>query len=673
MLNKLSVNKKTGGSGLPTWREHAVSLQVLAMVFLFFSLIGQIRPANSLVLINAAGPEGALLLVFLLLFITCRFVRLHLEMPLLLALLVSLTGNLQSATDTDLIGWVMLAGASAASVLLAAEHLLLRLSSGFFWLLFAANGCGIVWLYLDRMFYTVSKTHLSFNHMQQLPLIRDYFFEALQFAGKGYQMLLAEMLIFLLLVLPAALLLQGRARQPGYIRSRKGLLLKLWIALAVMFLTIIRFDASCSKLPVHEYLPLRLDLGIMPVPDHPLLRAAPELRGLLQQPLTIDERRCYPPSTFASATAQPLPNLVMISVESLRRAEFAATMPRLKSWAAQGLSLAMHQSVTNVSLSSFHSIFHGSFPLNLAFSRHVTGRIPFQEFLAACGHRNSLIVHSPAMLQRSSFWEGNLDLASATTPWQSGPAVLDQLFAALSRPGRQAIHAYLYNLHFNYYYPPEAELFRPVLPEDTNLFLLQPDGNNLAGLQNRYKNAALYVDQLLDAFLTRAAAAGYLNNTLFVIFGDHGESLGEAGFITHATGPHISQFEVPVLFLGAGVQPRLVTTPTTHADLLPIICNLLGVEVKNTFGTDLRTARDWPVLQLDESVSGRIIVRHRDYMSIFDLAGGRRLKWLATVANDFTINAVVAPLYTTGSFARLAAVIKADADFIKSRIGKTSQ
>ncbi|HPT46312.1 MAG TPA: hypothetical protein PLM07_10460, partial [Candidatus Rifleibacterium sp.] len=100
MLNKLSVNKKTGGSGLPTWREHAVSLQVLAMVFLFFSLIGQIRPANSLVLINAAGPEGALLLVFLLLFITCRFVRLHLEMPLLLALLVSLTGNLQSATDT---------------------------------------------------------------------------------------------------------------------------------------------------------------------------------------------------------------------------------------------------------------------------------------------------------------------------------------------------------------------------------------------------------------------------------------------------------------------------------------------------------------------------------------------------------------------------------------------
>ncbi len=665
-LQKIAANNIGISS---SWMNSAVSLQILAVILLFWSLIGQIRPADASEILTMTGPEGAFLAVFLCLFAFSRYIRLQRSLPLLLGLLVTMATLFQSPGSSGIIAWLMLTITAASAVLLACEHLLLNFDRRFFMPAFLGNGGIIVWLYLDRMFYTVSKTHLSSNHLQQIALIYNDLLEAVRFAGKGYLLLLAEAVVFIFAAIPAAMLLE-RAAKPAVRNGYRWLLLNLGVALTVLILSVMRFDTICSGMPVYEYLPLRLDLGVLTVPDHPALRADPELRGLLQVDIDVDDRRCFPANAFGPEVTSATPNLVMISVESLRRQEFASAMPRTRAWAEKGLWLACHQSVTNISLSSFHSIFQSSFPLNLPFSEHENSDIPFQKHLSDNGFRHSLILSSSMILERSSFWVGNLDLVKVDRQWQSTPAVLDRLLAVLKTPGRKAVHAYLFNLHFNYFYPPEAEKHLPVLPEDINLFLMQPEGENLQALRNRYTNAAGYTDLVLADFLDRAEAAGLFANTLFVIFGDHGESLGEAGFITHATGPHVKQFEVPVIFLGAGVKPRRVTTPTTHADLLPTICRLMGIDVKSVFGSDFDSPRDWPILQLDESVSGRIIVRHSDYMSIFDLADGRRLKWLATVSNEFTIDSSVAGLYTSSSFAALARVIKEDTAFIIDKIGR---
>lgn len=655
------------------WRELALSLQVVSLILLSWSLIGQIRPADSLKLLNFVGPEGAFLAAFLLLFVSCRYCSVHFEMPLFLALLASSALCYQLPGSSGIPGWLLLLILAGGALLLALEHLLLQLSRlCFFWPLFFFNGWSVIWLYLDRMFYTVSKTHLSINHLKQIALIYDDLVEALHFAGKGYLILFAEALVFIFAVIPASVVL-CRASMKVPRRFFRHSIVTLAVTLCVFLLIALRFDFACAGLPVYEYLPLRLDLGTLPLPDHPALRNSAELRDLLYQPVLVDENRIYPQSHFAVKEGHKIPNLVMISVESLRRHEFNTIMPLSKAFAERGLWLQQHQSVTNISLSSFHSIFHSSFPINLPFSRHETEGIPFQQFLDKLGYKPHLVVSSNYQMQRSSFWESNLCQAQVAKHWQSTPAVLEKLFETLKQPGNKAIHAYLYNLHFNYFYPPEAELFKPVLPEDINLFLMQPDGDNLIGLRNRYANAAAFTDLVLAEFLAKAEVDGLFADTLFVIFGDHGESLGESGFITHATGPHHKQFEVAAFLIGAGVTPRMIDVPTTHADLLPIICDSMGVEVKNTFGSALSQEKGWPILQLDESVSGRIIVRHRDYMSIFDLTADRRLKWLATLSNEFSIDTSVAGLYVADSFAELAKVIRADADFIKSRIGKASE
>ncbi|MDD3147956.1 MAG: sulfatase-like hydrolase/transferase [Candidatus Riflebacteria bacterium] len=645
-------------------------MQVISLILLGWSLIGLIRPAESLVLLNLAGPEGTFLGIFLVLFCLCRFSSLHMRIPLLLALGCSLAGVYQTVVSAGIPDWLMLMIAAGGAVFLAAEHLILRFwQQRFFWPLFLLNGSFLIWFYLDRMFYTVSKTHLSLNHLLQIALIYDDLIEALHFAGKGYLMLLVEAFVFIFAVVPAALIIGRVAKKPS-VKGATDSFGVLLVAICVFLLSAWRFDVACAGLPVYEYLPLRLDLGVLPVPDHPELRRSANLKGLLSQKISLDEDKIYPQNSFALKTGNKIPNLVMISVESLRRQEFNTIMPLTKAFAGRGLFLSQHQSISNISLSSFHSIFRSSFPLNLPFSRHETEKIPFQQYLETLGLKSCLVGSSNYQMQRSSFWEGNLCQAQVEKHWQSSPAVLDKLSELLRKPEKLAVHAYLYNLHFNYYYPPEAEHYKPVISEDINLFLMQPEGENLQGLANRYANAAIYTDTVLADFLARAEAAGRFADTLFVIFGDHGESLGESGFITHATGPHRKQFEIPAFLLGAGIKPQVVTTPTTHADLLPIICETMGIEVKNTFGSGLALEGSFPLLQLDESVTGRIIVRHRDFMSIFDLAGHRQLKWLATLSNDFAIDASVARLYVADSFSELAEVIKADADFIKSRIGK---
>jgi hypothetical protein len=70
---------------------------------------------------------------------------------------------------------------------------------------------------------------------------------------------------------------------------------------------------------------------------------------------------------------------------------------------------------------------------------------------------------------------------------------------------------------------------------------------------------------------------------------------------------------------------------------------------------------------LDESVIGRVIVRHENYMSLFD-TNSQRLMWLATITNDYEISGEIAELYS-GDLQRLEAVISADATFIHNKIG----
>lgn len=660
--------RSTTTDDTPAWHEFALLLQIAGMALLLLAIVRISGPPDSLEIMKFIGPEGCFLLILLFCFALRRCQRLFQLAPAILPAGAAMAIVYQTIAAGSIIEWVMLSASLAVLVLYAFERLLIMaVDRRFFWPILAFNTLLLTWLYFDRMIFSVGRTHISFNHLVQLMHVAEEVKAALLFFGKGHLAVIFEITLLVLAPVPVARLMLGCSA----CRRRRVSTLLGWLLLVTTLFGVnhLRFDMVCGRLSVFEYLPLRLDLGMLPVPDHPALRQAPALNGLLQQQLNLDESKLFPENVLAFKPGFRPVNLVMISVESMRRPEFDRLMHELQGFAARGLWLKNHFSVTNITFSSFHSIFRSSFPINLAYTGRWTTTIPLQQLLENASYSTLLIKPEKINMPGSNFWGNRTIEVSAEPKWKNTPMVLEKLREELVRPGYKAIHAYLYNMHYNYCYPPESEVYRPVIPEEINLFLMQPDGENFAGLNNRYANSAVHTDRVLAEFLRQAEAEGRFADTLFVIFGDHGESLGESGFTAHATGPHVRQFEAPAFFVGAGVAPRHVNSPTTHADLLPIICEQMGISLSGSYGRGLANENDFPLLQLDEAVSGRIVVRHRDYMSVFDLGGSGSLKWLITVSNEFAIDASVARFYAAPDFSALAGVIRADADFIIRKLG----
>ncbi len=134
------------------------------------------------------------------------------------------------------------------------------------------------------------------------------------------------------------------------------------------------------------------------------------------------------------------------------------------------------------------------------------------------------------------------------------------------------------------------------IPEDSHGFKLQhQDKQTLkkAGfLSVEEYNAFRFMDHSLGYFMQQAADAGYLDNTLFVFYGDHG--------ITGYGGEHSPEFENPYILTGLHTpllfyapslitQPQVDTKPASELDLLPTIAGLAAPAYTNTtLGRDLR-------------------------------------------------------------------------------------
>ena len=70
------------------------------------------------------------------------------------------------------------------------------------------------------------------------------------------------------------------------------------------------------------------------------------------------------------------------------------------------------------------------------------------------------------------------------------------------------------------------------------------DANARELLENRYKNAAAWVDSLLGKFLSTLTTAGRMDNSI-IITGDHGEAFWEHGVGSHGSQLDGEQLEVP--------------------------------------------------------------------------------------------------------------------------------
>lgn len=101
----------------------------------------------------------------------------------------------------------------------------------------------------------------------------------------------------------------------------------------------------------------------------------------------------------------------------------------------------------------------------------------------------------------------------------------------------------------------------------------------LPELRRRYAEEVEYVDRQIGDLLTALARGGRRDDTLIVLTADHGEGLGDHGYLGHVGALYQEQLLVPLILSWPGRLPagETVETSVSLLDLLPTVTDLLSI------------------------------------------------------------------------------------------------
>ncbi len=92
-----------------------------------------------------------------------------------------------------------------------------------------------------------------------------------------------------------------------------------------------------------------------------------------------------------------------------------------------------------------------------------------------------------------------------------------------------------------------------------------------------YDGEVAYVDFALAELFSHLEENGLFGRTLVVLTGDHGESLGQHGELTHGYLAYNTTLWVPLIIASPGLGPGKVDRQVSHIDIFPTVCDMIGV------------------------------------------------------------------------------------------------
>jgi arylsulfatase A-like enzyme len=149
--------------------------------------------------------------------------------------------------------------------------------------------------------------------------------------------------------------------------------------------------------------------------------------------------------------------------------------------------------------------------------------------------------------------------------------------------------------------PPFAWYLHWKLPEPRLKFL--KEANQWKNLVRAYLASISLGDHLLGRVLDQLKASGFDDNTIIIVWSDHGWHLGEKG-ITGKNTLWERSTHVPLIFAGPGIAHGRCTHPAELLDLYPTLCELTGAPIpEGVEGHSLMpqlkdpiAPREWPAI-----------------------------------------------------------------------------
>jgi arylsulfatase A-like enzyme len=344
----------------------------------------------------------------------------------------------------------------------------------------------------------------------------------------------------------------------------------------------------------------------------------------------------------------PPRNVLMVSIDTLRRDRVGRydgsdRTPFLDSLLAAGVAMDNHRSCSNWTWPSLNCTLSGLYDTDSGFAAGETdpedpGALPpapddvamLPDLLRERGFVTALTGTSPFLTDGYrisdrydyTYAKGNL-LAEQVI---AAALTLQESLAADGRPWLHHIH--VTDPHQPYDPPDEyvndalAELqelpwdLRTTegLQEMMDQWVAQPghiQAEILATLRVLYNGEVAYLDDQLEILFSGLEAIGALEDTLVVLWSDHGEQFYDHGGIQHRADLYGEETFALGALLGPGVSPRAWTKPTSHVDLVPSTLAFLGLEPP-------------------EETSGVVVGR----------APSTRPRFLSSIKDDFTRQAI---------------------------------
>jgi len=95
----------------------------------------------------------------------------------------------------------------------------------------------------------------------------------------------------------------------------------------------------------------------------------------------------------------------------------------------------------------------------------------------------------------------------------------------------------------------------------------------------QYYSEVAFDDARVGHVLDYLRASGYFEDSLIIVFSDHGESLGEEGYWGHGISMRGRFTDVPLLVRYPGVHPRTSQAPAILSDIAPTILHFLNLPI----------------------------------------------------------------------------------------------
>lgn len=274
------------------------------------------------------------------------------------------------------------------------------------------------------------------------------------------------------------------------------------------------------------------------------------------------------------------PNVVLIVTESFRHDAFEPElMPRLSRWAERGIVATQHDAGTIYSQSGAFSLLYGRSPAT--FHQTLDAAVPpqFCTTLRSAGYECAYFTGHPVeWMRREEFLSGRSmdhfvhDDRGTWPDWDR--RALDNMVQRIEASEKPLFAiVLLMSSHFEYRYPPQYEIDRPVASTawlKTMVSALGPDAE--LPHKNRYRNCMRFLDDLVSDAIGRLDPA----RNLVIFTGDHGESINDDGHYTHGYSFAEILTRTPFAMVGPGVTPGRLDAPTSHLDVLPSALHALS-------------------------------------------------------------------------------------------------